>query len=85
MHFITALSRAGRALIVLAVAGTGLAATLLTGAAPASAGPLSVSSVTATDLFGQAASQVWTTEAVNLTVTASANAGTQPIMLACSW
>lgn len=40
----------------------GLTGVMATSARPANAGPLAVSSVTATDQFGKAASVVWTTE-----------------------
>jgi hypothetical protein len=76
MHVIGARSRARRTLGVLTVAGLlGLTGVMATSARPASAGPLAVSSLTATDQFGKAASVVWTTEPVTLTVTANANVG----------
>lgn len=75
MRFFQAPSRARRALSLLAVAGllglTGVMATVTS----ASAGPLAVSSVTATDLYGLPASDVWITEPVKLAVAANANVG----------
>jgi hypothetical protein len=79
MQLIHAPSRARRALILLAVAGLVGFTGVVTGVRPASAGPLSVSSFIAQDSNKIGVTDVWTSEAVTLTVTASGNIGSDTL------
>jgi hypothetical protein len=84
MHITHALSRAWTTVGVLAVTGLlGFAGLAVTGAQAASATSLFVQSLTATDGFGNTASNinVWTTEAVTLKVTASENVGSDTLRI----